>query len=181
MATITTITYNTVATAFTITSAATLASSLVAGASSLAVANQASRNWVDAQVTASPVMAAGTPYGPLWLGIGVSTDNTNFGQPYLGTDAAISLVRPPQFPTNFTPGPGGALYFPGSMIFYAAMLDLVGWATTLTPRISIPSVAACIGSPNVLPMQWGIFILNQSGFAFTACAASYSGVTYTNT
>ena len=162
------------------TSAATLASALLAGAGSLAISNTTNK-YVDASVTSSLTLAAGTPSGPLWLGICVSTDNTNFGQPWAGTDSAVSLVRPPQFPTNFTPGPGGSLFFPGSMIFYAMMLDMAGWATTLTPRLSIPSVAACIGSPNVLPMQWGLFILNQSGFAFTAQSSTYTGVTYTNT
>lgn len=180
MATVTTITYNSIATSITQTSAATLASSLLAGSGSAAVVNTTNK-YVDAIVIARPTMAAGVPNGSLWLGIGVSTDNTNFGQPYTGSDAAISLVRPPQFPTNFVPGPGGSLYFPGSQMFYALMLDMSSWATTLTPNLSCSSVAAAIGCPNVLPMQWGTFILNQSGFAFTAFAASYTGITYTNT
>src|ERR1700682_88785 len=126
MATITTITYNSIASTITFASAV-MASALVAGAGSLAISNITNK-YVDASVTASLTMAAGVPNGPIWLGICVSTDNANFGQPWAGTDAAISLVRPPQFPTNFIPGPGGSLYFPGSQIFYATMLDMVGWA-----------------------------------------------------
>lgn len=159
---------------------ATLASSLTAGATSLAIDNTANL-YDDAMVDIKFVYSANVPNGPIWVGIGISGDATNYGNPYLGTDAAISLVRPPQFPTNFSPGPGGSLLFPGSNIYYATMIDLAGFATTPTVHIPISSVAACLGSPNILGQKWGLFVLNQSGSAFASQVCSYTGITYTNT
>lgn len=138
--------------------------------------------YVDASVTLKIIYSANVPVGIVWVGVGVSTDNTNFGNPWAGTDAAISLIRPPQFPTNFAPGPNGTYFFPGSQIFFAEASDWSSYATTPTVFIQVPSIANVCGAPNVLPLQWGMFVLNSTGFAFAAAAtATYTGMTYTNT
>ncbi len=181
MATVTTITYNGVATSITFTTLSSMAASQTVGAASLAVVNT-SNNYVDAQVTLKIIYSAAVPLGTVFTGVGVSTDGTNYGNPYAGTDSAVTLLIPPRFPTNFTPGPGGSLYYPTSQIFYAESMDLTGLATTPTVYISIPSIASCIGSPNVMPQKWGMFALNMTNAAFAAaCTATYTGITYTNT
>jgi hypothetical protein len=181
MATVTTITYNGVATAITFTTLSSMAGSQTVGASSLAVDNTTNK-YVDAMVTLKIIYSAAVPMGTVWSGVGVSTDGTNYGNPYVGTDAAITLPIPPRFPTNFTPGPGGSLYYPSTQIFYAESMDFTGLATTPTVFMSIPSIASCIGSPNVMPQKWGMYALNMTNAAFAAaCTATYTGVTYTNT
>jgi hypothetical protein len=159
---------------------ATLASSLLAGANSLAVDNTSTKA-VDAMCSMKFVYSANVPSGPVWYGIGSSVDATNWGNPSLATDSAVSLVRPPQFPTNFIPGPGGSLYFPGSGIAYAIMVDLVGFATTPTVYTPITSIASVLGNPNVIPQKWNVFTLNQSGNAYASQASTYWTVSYTNT
>jgi hypothetical protein len=157
-----------------------MAASQTVGAASLAVTN--SSNYVDAQVTLKIIYSAAVPFGTVWTGVGVSTDNTNFGNPYVGTDSTVTLFIPPRFPTNFTPGPGGSLYYPTSQIFYAESMDFTGLATTPTVFLSIPSIASCIGSPNVMPQKWGMFALNMTNAAFAAaCTATFTGISYTNT
>lgn len=179
MATVTTITYSTT-NSLTFTSMATLASSLLAGAASAAVSNT-SNKYVDVALSMKFVYSANVPNGPIWYGICQSTDGSNYGNPWAGTDAAVSLVTPPQFPTNFSPGPGGSLWFPGTSIAYAIMQNLLGFATTPTVYTTIASIAACLGSPNVIPQAWGVFTLNQSGNAYASQASTYWGITYTNT
>lgn len=179
MATITTITYSTT-NSFTFTSMATLASSLLAGANSTVVDNTSTKA-VDAMCSMKFVYSANVPNGPIWYGITQEIDAANMGNPATATDGAVSLVRPPQFPTNFVPGPGGSLYFPGSAIAYAIMVDLAGFATTPTLYTPISSVASALGNPNILPQKWGVFTLNQSGNAYASQASTYWTITYTNT
>lgn len=179
MATVTTITYSTTNTV-TFTSMATLASSLLAGANSAVISNTTTKS-VDAQLSMKFVYSANVPVGPVWYGITQQIDAANMANPALATDSAVSLFRAPQFPTNFIPGPGGSLYFPASGIAYAIMIDLVGMATTPTVYTPVSSVASALGNPNVLPQGWGVFCLNQSGFAFASQASTYWLITYTNT
>lgn len=179
MATITTITYSTT-NSLAFTSMATLASSLTAGANSAVVSNTTNM-FVDVMCSMRFVYSANVPNGPVWYGITQQIDAANMGNPALATDSAVSLVRPPQFPTNFMPGPGGSLYFPGSGIAYAIMIDLAGFATTPTVYTPISSIASALGNPNVIPQGWGVFCLNQSGFAFLSQASTYWGIKYTNT
>jgi hypothetical protein len=181
MATVTTITYNGTATAITFTTLSSLTSTLLGGASGILVDNTANK-YVDYEFTLKIIMPAGLANGPWFVGVGASTDGTNFGNPYVGTDAAISLLRPVQFPTNLAPGPGGSLYFGSSQIFYATFLDMVGYAASPTVFISVPSVASVCGSPNVMPLKWGPYVLNYSGqTSAAACTATQTGITYTNT
>jgi hypothetical protein len=182
MATVTTITYSANATALTFTTLSSLAASQTVGAGSLAVDNYTTSKYVDVMVMMKIIYSAAIPFGTVFAGVGVSTDFTNFGNPYVGTDSTVTLLLPPRFPTNFTPGPGGSLYYPTSQIFYAESMDFSGLATTPTVFLSIPSIASCIGSPNVMPQKWGMFALNMTNAAFAAaCTATYSGITYTNT
>lgn len=181
MATVTTITYGT-PTAMTWTNLSSFASTLLTGTNSTAIDNT-STIAVDAQVGVKVIYGAVIPVGLLWFGITQSTDATNYGNPATGTDSAtIALLRAPQFPTNFMPGPGGSLYFPASQIFYATAFDCAATTASQTFYISIPSVASCCGSPNVLPQKWGLFMLNHSGQSTTtSCTATQTSIKYTNT
>lgn len=181
MATVTTITYNAAATAITYTSLASLAASNIAGAESTLVDNTTNK-YVDAGIEIKIVYSAAVPAGFAQFGITQSTQGTNVGWPAVGTDGALTLKQTPMFPNNFQPGPGGSLFFPNSAIFYATQIDMTGDATTPTFYVPIPSVASVCGSPNVLPIKWGVFGMNRSSAAFGAgCAATYVGITYTNT
>lgn len=177
----TTITYNGALTAITYTTLSSLAASNIAGAESLLVDNTTNK-YVDAQVEIKIIYSAAIPIGFAMFGITNSVGGTLVGSPAAGTDSALTLKQSPMFPNNFIPGPGGSLYFPASSIFYAAQYDFTGNATTPTINFEIPSIAACIGSPQVLPTKWGIFTINRTSAAFgAACTATYTGVTYTNT
>ena len=180
MATITTLTYNGVATALAITSAATLASSLNVGAGSIA-ADNTSNKYVDAQAALKVTWGATTPGGFVLVGVGTSMDQTNYGAPYGGTDTGVTFLRVPVYPTNFTAGPNGTLYIPGTQVFFGAFYDAAQLAASSTVYIQIPSIANAVGSPNVLPGKWGVTVLNSSLQAFTACTLTYTGITYTNT
>jgi len=181
MATVTTITYNSAATSITFTSLASLAASNIAGAESTLVDNT-SNKYVDAGVEIKIVYSAAIPAGYLLFGVTQSTQGTNVGWPATGSDGALTLKQSPNFPNNFQPGPGGSLFLPNSAIFYATQIDMTGDATTPTFYVPIPSIASCIGSPNVLPIKWGLFGMNRSSASLGAgCAATYIGITYTNT
>jgi hypothetical protein len=181
MATVTTETYNGIATAITFTALSSLAASLLAGAESTAVDNTTNKG-VDATVDVKIIYSAAVPIGRVYLGITFSGDGTAYGSPALGSDAALTLKQVPMFPTNFVPGPGGSLFFPASMIAYATYLDMTGNATTPTVHIPIASVASCLGAPNMLPQKWGLFAQNHTNNAFAAAAVStYTWITYTNT
>lgn len=162
------------------TSMATLTSSFTVGAASAAIVNTSTKA-VDAQCSMKFVYSANVPNGLIWYGICQSIDSINFSNPWAGTDASVTLVQAPQLPTNFTPGPGGSLYFPGSGIAYAISQNLAGFATTPTVYTPITSVASCLGCPNVMPQQWGVFTLNSSGNAYASQASTYWTITYTNT
>lgn len=181
MATITTITYNSAATSITFTSLSSLAASNIAGAESTLVDNT-SNKYVDAQVEIKIIYSAAIPAGFALVGITSSVGGTLVSSPAAGTDGALTLKQSPMFPNNFQPGPGGSLYLPASSIFYAMQFDFTGYATTPTVDLEIPSIAACIGSPQVLPTKWGLFAMNRTSASFgAACTATYTGVTYTNT
>lgn len=185
MATVTTLTFGT-PTTFTFTTLSSLAASRVTGAAAAAL-TVSTTTVCDYQLELHIVYSAAVPHGLIYAGICTSTGGTNYGAPYAGSDATIALVQaciPPQGgnPGNFVTGPRNTLYFPGSQIFLAAVYNTEGLATTPTINIEIPSVAAVLGTNNVVAQKWAPFVLNDTTAAFGAgCSATYTALTYTNT
>ncbi len=138
--------------AFTIT-ATTLATG--AARESNAIDNSTNQ-YLDALVFVQATLATGTPATGAQVNVYAygSEDGTNYGDNVTGSDAAVTL----RSPTN---------------------LRLIGVTSTPTAgalnyKGHPMSVAQAFGG--VLPRKWGIVIENQSGFAFTACSASWTGI-----
>jgi hypothetical protein len=115
----------------------------------IATTSTSGNNVDDFRITVVPTLAAGTPTGSkavfVWVKISDDNGGTFYNGNATGSDAAITLDSPHQFPL------GCIISFP---------------TTTLTRGGSFSLKAACGGS---LPFSWGFIIENQVGFAFTAC------------
>jgi hypothetical protein len=85
-----------------------------------------------------------------------SEDGSTFTDNYGGTDATVTL----RSPTNLR-GP----------------FSIATPSSTTTYAIVIPSFNRYFGS-RFLPKKWGFVIDNESGAAFTACSAEYTGVNF---
>lgn len=140
----------------------TLNSLANASARQAAAVDNSSNLYLDAQVTVTAavgtvsaggsisVYAAGSIDGTTWPGEG-SANNDGV----TGSDAAITL----ESPTNLT------------------LIGVINTPTSSKTYVSQPiSVAAAFN--NVLPRNWTIIVLNNTGAAFSAsgCSAHYNGV-----
>jgi len=112
----------------------------------------------DVTIRVSATLATGTPAAGAFIGVyaSFSDDGTHYTDNATGADAALTLRSPTNLPligTITTPDAGALTY-----------------EKTFT-------IATFNGG--VLPRKWSIIVSNKTGFAFTAFAASYTGITYT--
>jgi len=145
-------------TALTFTSAAALANGSAAGC--LAVDN-GTNLYDDVLISLKFTLATGTPAAGAAIYVyGVFSEDGSLwpgSTEYAGTDAAVTMRSPTQFQPIGTikTTAAGALAWAG--VFPLAMFN-----------------------GGVMPRKWSIVVKNSSGFAFTAQACTYTGITYTS-
>lgn len=81
-----------------------------------------------------------------------SEDGSVYEDPATGTDAAITLEDPP----------------------VTKLARVIPTPTSTKAYEALFSVAQCFGG--VMPRKWGIIVENQTGAAFTAFSASFTGI-----
>lgn len=139
----------------TTTNLQTLASSSTAGWASAAIDNSTNL-YLDALVRVHAALASGSPGSDkaVYVYVYGSEDGSNYTDNAPGTEGTLTFRSPTNMKligTIWTPDSGALTYKGGPF-----------------------SVASAFGG--ILPVKWGIGVINFTGLAFTAAVVAYNGV-----